>query len=136
MGPVQPANVDTTLDSVADTWMEEQDTSRNNGDDRDLDIEQRSGRDRRPLLRWDLSSIPATATINSASFRFFVNNEESNVTAVDVHRVTQSWVEGTGQDDDCVTGATWDEYDCSNAWSTGGGDFNGTSVGSFVPAPV
>ena len=67
----------------------------------------KSGKDRRSLLRFDLSSIPGGAAVTSATLRLFVTVEHSAVT-VNLHRATRGWVEGTG---DSSSGADWDHAD-------------------------
>jgi hypothetical protein len=66
------------------------------------------------LLKFDLSSIPANAIVNSATLTMTVQANDSYLVddTVSVHRVKQNWTED---------GATWNTYDGSNSWNTPGG---------------
>lgn len=67
----------------------------------------------RGLLRFDLSDIPAGATIRSATL--YLNSVDGNRGHVNsVYRVTTEWNEGT---------ATWND-----PWNTPGGDFDGQAL--------
>lgn len=89
---------------------------------------------RRLLIKFDLSSIPAGATINSATLQFYVTHRTSGTPAYvfALHRLTNAWVEGTGNGQGSggtvVTGATsWNYRQYSTvAWATAGGDYVGT----------
>lgn len=72
----------------------------------------------RTLIKFDLSSIPATAYIASATLSLWtVNDESSNDRAVKVYRMLRSWTEA---------GATWNTYDGANNWPGGAGAFGST----------
>ena len=68
----------------------------------------------RPLYQFDLASIPASATLVSATLRLWVRT--GNYNAVSVHRATQAWSEHS---------VTWA--------NSGGVSHDGTAEGSFVP---
>ena len=51
-----------------------------------------TGRNRRSVIHFDLSSIPSGATIDSATLNLRIWNVNDNRTD-DIHRVTESWVE-------------------------------------------
>src|SRR5262245_22732801 len=70
----------------------------------------------RLLLYFDLSGIPAGATIQSAVMElFYASTRVSTTEALRVHRLTRSWTE---------LGATWRTYDGTNNWATQGGDYD------------
>ena len=85
-----------------DAWIRSDQPTTNNGSSGTLHI--KDSQVEQPLIRFDLSSLPAGAQINSASASFFVltsgmgggGHPEGPVT---VHRVTADWTEA---------GATWD----------------------------
>lgn len=89
----------------------------------------------RSLLRFDLSSIPAYATIVSATLSLRAKQDFSyNTRAVKVYRVLRNWVEAQ---------ATWNVYSTGNSWGTAGcgnssSDYDGTNVlaSTNVPADV
>lgn len=66
----------------------------------------------RALIKFDLSSIPAGAVINSATLSIvpFTDNS-SNASDYTVYRVLRAWIE---------TQATWNVYTTGNNWGTAG----------------
>ena len=74
---------------------------------------------RTALLRWNnLISIPANATINSASILLNVTN--NSAFAYPLYDVTRAWVEGANNGA-AGTGASWTYYDAgTTAWGTAG----------------
>lgn len=94
---------------------------------------------RRGLIRFDLSSIPAGATINSASLRLTVNKTVSGAANMSLHRLNAAWGEGssdagTGADGQGVVATAGDvtwacsfangSGGCTTGWSDAGGNFN------------
>ena len=82
------------------------------------------------LLRFDVSAIPAGAAVGSATLELYLEGgSDLNNGVIDAHRVTQSWFEGEEDDNPpSAPGATYMDYDGTNAWANPGGDFD--------PAPV
>ena len=81
----------------------------------DLRVRNISTGETRPLFQFDLSSIPANATVASATLRLWVTVAESATTSI--YRVTQPWT----------------EYDLT--WANSGGvSHNTTAVASFTPS--
>ena len=81
---------------------------------------------RRTLITFDLSSIPADATINSATLSLWQEADLSdNNRTLRVYRSKRAWVE---------TQATWNIYSTGNSWQTAGGfganDTEQTDIGS------
>jgi hypothetical protein len=75
------------------------------------------------LLKFDLSGIPANATINSATLTLtIVTDYADNASAVSIYRVKRNWIEAS----------TWNKYDASNSWQTAGGtganDYDSTVI--------
>lgn len=69
----------------------------------------------RSLLRFDLSGIPNGASIAEASLTLCI-------TSISVQE-RDAWVRRITQEDWTEAGATWNKYDGTSNWSTGGGDF-------------
>jgi RHS repeat-associated protein len=70
------------------------------------------------LLEFNLSSISQAAVITNAKLGLYVEaHSTSTAKAVGVYRVTKPW----------TTGATWETYDGTHAWTTAGGDYNNPS---------
>ena len=119
--------VTTNLPPVADTrvFNAEWGWDSNAGNDANVGVYQ--SRDR-SLLRFDLSGVPAGATITSAVLTLtatdlFGGNPGE---AMSVYRLTQLWTEG---------GVTWNRYDGVTPWATAGGDFDGTVWASSTANP-
>ena len=92
--------------------------------------------ERRALVHFTLPVLPAWSIVNSATMQFNVSAANANITAIELYRLTRSWVEGTTANP-CTNGATWNAYNCTNAWGSPGGDYDsGTIIGSFVPNPT
>ncbi len=100
---------------------------------------------RRGLIRFDLASIPSSATINSVSLKLHMSRTTAGAQTVTLHRLLNSWGEGAsdaeGQEGGGITAepgdATWlHRFYNTTPWSTPGGDFSATasasrSVGGF-----
>ena len=93
-----------------------------------INVGTNGGNNRRALLRFDVqSSIPRGIHVLDSELGLHLFDQVGTGTiSVDAHRVTRSW---TG-------GATWNTYDGTHAWTTGGGDYdaslaaNNPSVGT------
>lgn len=91
---------------------------------------------RRALIRFDLSGIPAGATITSASLRLSVERSRPGIQPYSLHRLTASWGEGAttttdpgGLGEPASTGdATWTaRHFATSDWITSGGDYLSTA---------
>jgi hypothetical protein len=113
-----------TLPVAADTYLKSgTDQIRNFGGATVTDVNYLSP-ERRILLRFDMSAIPAGTTIKSAMLRVYcrtvtsATNDPKNINA---YFVMQSWVEGTLNGTGTANGATWLTRDGTANWSTAGG---------------
>jgi hypothetical protein len=95
------------------------------------------------LYRFDLSGIPATATVSNAKLRLYVtqivNRTAGQALTLQASPVTASWVEGTDNVVTSTGGATWKKRSTAlGNWATQGGDFSAVNAatatipGSFV----
>lgn len=81
------------------------------------------------LIKFDLSSLPASAVILSTTFSLCVQDNFSmpNGMTLAVHRLKRAWVE---------TQATWNIYSAGNSWQTAGGtganDYESTPLGTVA----
>lgn len=91
-----------------------------------------NGERRRSLLRFDLSSLPAGATLHSAELVLTMDRSIVGAVPVRLHRATASWGEGSahapgeeGIPAPAGTGdATWQwRFHATQPWATPGGDF-------------
>jgi spore coat protein A len=93
---------------------------------------------RRSLVRFDLSSIPAGATIQAATVTLY-NDQATNSATVNLHRVSASWGEGaslaTGNGDagapPAAGDATWiHRFYPATPWSVAGGAYEAAASAS------
>ncbi|WP_309399930.1 DNRLRE domain-containing protein [Cerasicoccus maritimus] len=86
-----------------------------------------SGQERRPLLQFDLSSIPTGSTINSVSLTLNAAQMRGTQT-FGLHALTTAWTEGTntgsgGQGGIGTAPTPANSVAWASPWSTPGGDF-------------
>jgi len=87
-----------------------------------------TGSNANALLKFDLSAIPAGATVSSAILNLYLENLSSSTMQVSLYRVTRSWVEGTRSGTGTADGTTWKTYNGSSSWGTDGGDHDATAT--------
>jgi hypothetical protein len=123
-----------TLGAVADnTVLFDVDNERSNGADTGIFVGMTAlQRERRGVLRFDFSSIPAGSVITSVSLTLRVTRTSAATEPVNIHRALSAWGEGTsdgsgqgGQGAAPTTGdCTWTYAQWPNvAWNTLGGDY-------------
>lgn len=103
---IQPSSKDSQLRAAAPTT--------NYGTDVRMDADPWSADTKRPLVHFDLSSIPGGATINWATLTLYMKSTFGSTRTVNVHRLTKDWAQGT---------VTW-----NSPWTTAGGDYDGTAT--------
>jgi MYXO-CTERM domain-containing protein len=85
----------------------------------------------RTVLGWDLSSLPAGATITGVTLTMTVNNTGSGTVSglgtIEVHEVVPNGVASNNMVENQVTYASWKT---GSAWTTAGGDFSATTLSS------
>jgi hypothetical protein len=101
-----------------DTYIDAGAPLNNYGTNNTFDVRPDNGADRRGLLKFDLTSIPANSTVTSATLYLYEQGNKTGQTTY-IYRVTSGWSEAA---------ATW------NSWSAPGGDFDsGISYFAFIP---
>lgn len=130
----------TITPPTQDSYIREDNTTRNYGAATTLRIQSRSGnKDRRSLLSFDLSSVPTGATLEAAELRLYVTRLPKNQRTINVHRLTNSWLEGSGNgvnNSPAINGVTWWERQYgNNAW-TGAGPWDWVTRGGDFQAAV
>lgn len=114
--------------SGIDTFIQSNAATTNRGTATGLEIGENSGITKavsRALIKFDLSPIPSTAIISSATLTITPESDRSNnARTLSVYRQKRAWVE---------TEATWNIYSTGNNWQTAGGfganDCEQTSIG-------
>ncbi len=99
--------VTATLTAVADTYIDGGSTTTNYGTSASLSV---SGKpDDAALLKWDLSSIPAGSTLQSAKLSLNVTGTSTNT--YEIYELKRSWSESQ---------ATWKKANSATNWQTAG----------------
>ena len=108
------------ITATQDTYIDNGSTS-NYGPSASLVVDRSGGNlgDGRALLQFDLSAIPAGATITGATLLLQASANASPF-MIDVYRLTEAWVEGNGG----TSAANWNNRLSGTAWT----DINGASV--------
>ena len=103
-----------------DTWIDGWSPDTNYGNSDTMKV--RSGGWMSSLVRFDLSQVPAGATIIEADLALWaIRRSNDNPTDIDVHQVTTTWD---------ATGATWNDARVGIPWQSSGGDFEPSIVDS------
>jgi len=79
---------------------------------------------RRGLVEFDLSSITANSTVSAATFSLWTDTGYSNLSTA-IHRLTAEWTESE---------VTWKNRKTGTAWSSAGGDFDGSADATATPS--
>ena len=84
-----------------------------------------AGNDQRTLIQFDLSLIPAGATIDSSALRLYGLSYDSSSapSSISVYRVARPWVENQ---------VTWVNAATGSPWTNAGGDIVGTTGGQLT----
>ncbi|MEH6503309.1 MAG: DNRLRE domain-containing protein [Cycloclasticus sp.] len=78
------------------------------------------------LLEFDLTGLPATAHILTATLELYQSRTSADGGAISAHRITNAWAQGVNANG---TGASnWTESDTAISWTTPGGDYDTTAV--------
>ena len=116
------AQAETTVEltSTQDTYVNATSKTTNYGADTTFSVEGENTRLKRALLLFNLSSVPTGASITSAILTLEKVGGDNKSDTIGVYALTRSWVEGNSI---ANSGATWNTYDGTANWTTGGGDF-------------
>ncbi|MCG3208918.1 MAG: hypothetical protein FOGNACKC_02531 [Anaerolineae bacterium] len=108
-----------TLTTSGDSWIDYNNPTSNFAGDTEMQIDPQGGGRMRALLKFDLTGVPTTSTVISASLVVTVNNTQTGHT-INIYRVITDWVESS---------VTW-----NTPWATPGGDYDSGMVwGSYSP---
>lgn len=134
----------TDAGTYGDSYINQLDATQNVGAAGSMIIGVDSGSEYRMLFKLDLTSsnglisgaaIPANATITDAKLRLVCSSAVGGGVTCNVHRVTETWVEGTGTliAPDTTNGVSWTRRGNSGVnWETAGGDYDPTPIASFT----
>ncbi len=144
--PCPNSPVSVTLTAVADNTLYEDPagTTSNGAGQYIYSGNQNSGLKRRGVVRFDVSSIPTAALVQSASLRVFSDQAAGSAVDVSIHRLTATWGEGTSDASGTeasgtaatTNDATWlHRFYSTTFWATPGSDFVAAASATLsVPA--
>ena len=79
--------------STIDTYVDKGSASSNFAAATSMDVRSKKNNDRRSLVQFNVSSIPGSATITSATLTLCATSVASSTRTYDAYRVTSTWVE-------------------------------------------
>ncbi|HOX04494.1 MAG TPA: SdrD B-like domain-containing protein [Candidatus Paceibacterota bacterium] len=128
----QMCNGSKTVYPAADTWINQDNVTQNNGTAATLSTSSSAAAARHGLLYFDISSsLPAGAILDKAILSLTVSAGAGTSRDVSIRALNTAFTE---------TGATWSDSDGGGAgdWVTAGGsfgssDYSGTSLGTILP---
>jgi hypothetical protein len=130
------ASTEVTINPSADNYLNSSSAyaNYNYGSSTSLEVNTSSTGKERAILKFDISNIPAGATITSAQLRLYASTGLSTQT-YQVYRITQAdsnWVEGTVNGSSQTDSSCWN-YKAYNSTSWAGGAGGGSADGgTFV----
>jgi Bacterial Ig domain/Secretion system C-terminal sorting domain len=108
-----------------DGWLDQRNPGRNNGINASLISDGETNRAGRPIIQFNLSAIPAGATITNANLRLVATGAQNNTAFnLSLHRITNNWDEGTQNNANGISNWTQRLITGPVLWTTAGGDFN------------
>ena len=116
-----------TLTAIDDSYLRQDAATTNYGSVTTFEAGRKSNRTRRAVMKFDLSSIPAGAILESATLTLTKTGGDANTLTFSTHEVTQAWVEAN---------TTWNNRQTGTAWAPSvGGTFKATAVSTTtIPA--
>src|SRR5256885_3959928 len=119
-----------TITSVSrDTYLDQANSTTNYGATTPITVKTSSSANRRVLVRMSGGSLPPSGSaVKSGNLSLYMSTAPTSSRTYGAYRITNSnWTEGTGA---AGSGATWNTYNGTNAWTSAGGDFNATVTGT------
>ncbi len=101
-----------------DAWLEKTNPDLNHGAGTTLVLDGRNP-DAQPILRFDISAIPASAVIDGARLSLYQSAGFGNSFTASLHHVVAQWNEAQ---------VTWNDRLTGIKWGTSGGDFSGRVI--------
>ena len=94
-----------------DTYLRQDQANTNYGNSNTINFDCRNTRQQRPILEFDVSTIPADAVVRNATLFLSLTNGRGNNFQFNIYALNTSWVE---------TQATWSVASTGNPWTLGG----------------
>ncbi|MFA5764331.1 MAG: LamG-like jellyroll fold domain-containing protein, partial [archaeon] len=106
-----------------DAYVESSSPTRNYGADTTINI--RATDAARSLIEFNLSEIDSASIITNATLRLYLSSKGTGASIpVIIQTINNSWVEGTGIDQNTNDGVTWNNRSGNQIWNSSGVDFN------------
>ena len=122
--PTFRARPDALLNSVADTFVRQNDPNENFGTRIEGEVRTRTGDSKRTFLRFDVAGLVGSTAEKATLTLFTDGSDEINAK---ICPVTNSWDEGRGGS----LNATWVNRKTGIRWTALGGDFNASACVPF-----
>ncbi len=106
-----------------DAYIREDTPDSNSGVVANLVIDGQSGRQQRPILWFNLSSLPANAAVLEGNLFLYLRNGKESPVYYTAYAMSRWWNEFT---------VTWNSYESGLPWTTAGGDFDAFPFGRGV----
>lgn len=108
-----------------DSWMDSNNPTTNSGTSTEMQV--MNSPEKNSIIKYDVSSIPSSATVTSATFSLFFHNTggTGGAPTINLHRVLRNWVEAE---------VTFNNWKSANAWTTGGAKSNGNDRSATISA--
>ncbi|MBI5446005.1 MAG: DNRLRE domain-containing protein [Deltaproteobacteria bacterium] len=87
----------------------------------------------RTVITFDVRTVDRTASIEKATLRLYAEGNAAPTgqpIPVEAYALTEAWTEGTKTGSDKADGATWNKRTSSLAWTTPGGSYAPSVVGT------
>jgi Domain of unknown function (DUF4347)/Bacterial cadherin-like domain/Bacterial Ig domain len=126
LGLLPVANVGASQDTYI--MLKVPNDTKNFGTSTTLIADRESADLQRVLVQFDLSAIPANATINSATLKMQAT-QIGGALNIGVYEIQESWSEGLK--DGGVDAASWNERQTATPWTSAGGTFDPTPLASI-----
>jgi len=104
----------------ADTYIKEDTPDANSGVTANIVIDGQSGRQQRPIIWFDLSSLPSNAAVLDGSLWLYLRNGKESPIYYTAYAMSHVWYEFN---------VTWNSYGAMLPWTTPGGDFDAFPFG-------
>jgi len=129
-----------TFTPSQDAWIRSKKPLKNYGVATNLKVRSNTGNNRRILLKFDLSSLPASATIETAYLDMYLTRSPGVARVYELHRLTNSWLEGSGsgvKNNAAINGVTWPEIRYGDNKWTGSGIWDWVNKGGdYLAGPT
>ena len=112
-----------TIVSGRDSYVKEENVTDNKGDDDELRIKTQAEKLQRPLLWFDVSSVPVGANVQSATLSLWLADIKNGPAEVRVRSLQEAWTE---------MGVTWRDRAEGEPWAVPGGTYDGTSIDTVL----